>query len=84
MYIMVLIKGYKFNTEEEAIGARTACNAHYGIPKSPEDTTQNWVDYETANLNEPIFYYIKHDDSLEVVLGKPIEFEIVTPEPPVL
>lgn len=73
--------GYKYNTEEEAINAREACDAYYGIPVSPDDITQNWVEYKEASLNTPSFWYIQHDDSLNVVLGEPIEFEVIYPNP---
>ena len=54
--------GYKYDTEQQAIDARESCDAHYGIPVSPDDVTQNWVDYQTAELNVPIFWYIRHDE----------------------
>ncbi len=54
---------------------------HYGIPVSPEDVTQNWCDYQTTELDNPIFYYIRFDESLTVVLGEPINFEVTTPPP---
>jgi hypothetical protein len=69
--------GYKFTTEQEAIGAVALCNTTYGYPK--EDTTTNWVGYEFANLNEPIFWYIIFDASLESVLGSPIELNVIYP-----
>ena len=75
------VTGYKYTTEQDAINAREACDAYYGIPVSPEDVTQNWVDYQTANLDNPIFYYITFDESLKVVLGEPITFEVTTPPP---
>ena len=74
----MIVTGYKYTIEQDAIDAREQCDAYYGIPVSPEDTTQNWVDYQTADLNNPIFWYIKADDSLTVVLGEPIEFEVTT------
>ena len=73
------VTGYKYNTEQDAINAREACDTYYGIPVSPNDVTQNWVDYQEANLNTPIFWYIKYDDSLNVVLGAPIDFDVETP-----
>jgi hypothetical protein len=73
------INGYKFTTESEAQAAQKACNDYYGIPESSEDVTQNWVDYLFAELNNPSFWYIIYDESLQVVLGEPIEFEVVTP-----
>ena len=73
------VKGYKYTTEQEAIDAREACDTYYGIPVSPDDVTQNWVEYETASLDNPIFYYITFDESLKVVLGEPTDFEVTTP-----
>jgi hypothetical protein len=68
--------GYKYQTEQEAIEARKQCADYYGLPKSPEDVTQFWVDYQVASLDTPIFWYIIYDKTIEVVLGEPIEFEI--------
>lgn len=75
------ITGYKYTNEQDAINARETCDAYYGIPVSPDDVTQNWVDYQTATLNNPIFYYIIFDESLRVVLGEPITFDVTTPPP---
>ena len=76
------ITGYKYTTEQEAIIARETCDTYYGIPVSPEDVTQNWVDYQQATLDDPTFWYITYDQSLEVVLGQPTEFEVTTPPMP--
>ena len=73
--------GYKYTNEQEAIDAREQVDAYYGIPVAPEDITQNWVDYNTATLDNPIFYYITFDDSLRIVLGEPITFEVTVPNP---
>ena len=78
---MALISGYKYNTEVEAIAAREACDAYYGIPVHPNDVTQNWVDYRFAELNTPPFWYIFYNESLLPILGEPIEFEVITPIP---
>lgn len=75
----MIVLGYKYNTEQEAIDARELIDLHYGIPVSPNDVTQNWVDYQEASLNSPIFWYIKHDESLNIVLGDPIKFEVEFP-----
>ena len=75
------VTGYKYTNEQDAIDAREQCDAYYGIPVSPEDITQNWVDYNTATLDNPIFYYITFDESLELVLGAPTTFEVTTPPP---
>lgn len=77
---MLYIKGYQYKTEKEAITSREACDAFYGIPVSPDDVTQNWVDYNFAELNKPQFWYIIYDESLLPVLGQPIEFEVITPD----
>jgi hypothetical protein len=74
--------GYKYTTEQDAINAREMCDAYYGIPVSPDDVTQNWCEYQVANLDTPIFWYIKFDESLKVVLGEPITFEVTTPPLP--
>jgi len=79
---MSSINGYQYITEQEAINARELCDAYYGIPVTPDDITQNWVDYKFAELNEPQFYYIVFDQSLLPVLGQPTEFDLVTPPYP--
>jgi len=76
---MPSINGYKFTTEQDAINARESVDTYYGIPVSPDDVTQNWVNYQVAELDTPQFWYITFNDSLEVVLGKPTEFEVVQP-----
>ncbi len=75
------IKGYKYTPEQEAIDARKQCADYYGLPVSPEDVTQYWVDYETAELDTPIFWYIIFDESIEQILGQPTTFEVTTPPP---
>jgi hypothetical protein len=75
------VLGYKYDNEQDAINAREECDAYYGIPVSPDDITQNWVDYEIANLDTPIFWYITYDKSLDVVLGAPTDFDVETPPP---
>jgi hypothetical protein len=73
--------GYKYTNEEDAINAREQVDAYYGIPVSPDDVTQNWVDYQTAEYDTPIFWYIIYDDSLKFILGDPETFEVTTPPP---
>jgi hypothetical protein len=80
---MESIKGYKYTTESSAKSAQKQCNDYYGIPISPDDVTQNWVDYKYADLNKPKFWYIIYDDSLLPVLGEPIEFEVIMDKPPI-
>lgn len=74
--------GYKYTNEQDAIDAREQVDTYYGIPVSHDDVTKNWVDYNTATLDNPIFYYITFDESLEIVLGKPSIFEVIQPTPP--
>jgi hypothetical protein len=74
------VTGYKYKNEQEAIDARENCDTYYGIPVSPDDVTQNWVDYQTAEFDSPIFYYIIFDESLTPILGKPINFKVTTPK----
>lgn len=78
---MHYINGYQYSTEQDAINAREACDAYYGIPKTPDDITQNWVDYQFATLNNPQFWYIVFDESLTPILGQPTEFEVIQPNP---
>jgi hypothetical protein len=75
------VTGYKYTNEQDAIDVREQCDVYYGIPVTPDDVTQNWVDYNTANLDNPIFYYITFDESLTVVLGQPTQFEVTVPNP---
>jgi hypothetical protein len=74
------IKGYKYTKEQEAIDARKQCADYYGLPVSPEDVTKYWVDYNTAKLDTPVFWYIIFDESIREILGEPTEFEVTTEE----
>lgn len=76
---MEFINGYQYTTEQDAINAREACDEYYGIPVTADDVTQNWVDYQYAELNEPPFWYIIFDESLTPILGQPTEFELIQP-----
>jgi hypothetical protein len=80
---MAFIKGYKYNTEQEAINARESVDTYYGIPVAPDDITQHWIGYNFAELNQPQFWYIVFDESLTPILGTPTEFEVVTPPLPI-
>jgi hypothetical protein len=75
----MVITGYKYTNEQEAIDARETCDAYYGIPVNPDDVTQNWCDYQISELDNPIFWFIIFDESLRVVLGDPETFEVTTP-----
>ena len=78
------INGYKYLTEQEAIDARKQCADYYGLPKTPEDETLYWVDYNKAELDTPIFWYIVFDNSIEVILGTPTTFNVTFTEEPTL
>lgn len=77
------ITGYKYLTEQEAIDARKACADYYGLPKTPDDITKYWVDYNEAELDTPIFWYIVFDNSIEVILGTPTTFNVTFTEAPI-
>ena len=70
------IEGYKYTVEQDAIDARKQCADYYGLPINQEDVTKYWVDYETAYLDTPIFWYIIFDESIRIILGDPINFEV--------
>ena len=76
---MQSINGYQYNTEQEAITARESVDLFYRIPVAPDDITQNWCDYQFAELNTPQFWYIVYDASLLPILGTATTFEVVTP-----
>jgi hypothetical protein len=42
-----------------------------------------WVDYNTAEDDMPIFWYIIFDDSIEMVLGTPTTFDVTFLEEPI-
>jgi hypothetical protein len=73
----MLINGYKYTIEQEAIDARKQCADYYGLPVAPEDVTKYWVDYEEANLDTPIFWYIIFDESIRDILGEPTIFDVI-------
>lgn len=68
--------GYKYTNEQDAIDARTACADYYGLPTEPDNDTIYFVDYNVANLDNPIFYYIEYYRGTEPILGQPIKFEV--------
>jgi hypothetical protein len=74
------ITGYKYTNEQEAIDARKQCADYYGLPTAPENVTKYWVNYQTAELDTPVFWYIIFDPSIEQILGQPTEFEVTTEE----
>lgn len=75
--MLINITGYKYETEQDAQQAVQDCNTYYGIPVSPDAVTQYWVMYEFANLNDPQFYFIRYNDTLDEVLGQPSQFDVI-------
>jgi hypothetical protein len=71
------ITGYKYTNENDAIQARQDYADFYGLPKTPENETIYWVNYNEADLNTPIFWYIAFDESIEQILGKPTTFDVI-------
>ena len=71
------ILGYKYINENDAQLARKQCADFYGLPKSPEDETIYWIDYNEAELNTPIFWYIVFDESIIEILGEPTTFDVI-------
>lgn len=65
--------GYTYATEQEAINARQLCATYAGLP-NPQGDTLYWVNYNYSQMDE--FYYIQYVESLENVLGTPIEFNV--------
>ena len=76
---MPFIKGYKYNTETEAIAARQTAATYMGLPV-PNGETLYWVNYTYSEIDG--FYYITYVDGLEAALGEPIEFEVTQPKFP--
>jgi hypothetical protein len=72
----MLINGYKYTKEEDAIDARKVCADYYGLPTADENVTKYWVDYEISYLDDPVFWYIIYDPSIETILGEPTTFEV--------
>lgn len=73
---MSTLNGYKYNTEADAILAKSACDAFYGIPVGASSITQNYTDYHYADQDNPPFWYIKGDPSLIPVLGGTTTFTV--------
>jgi len=72
------MQGYTYNTEQEAIDARQQAADYKGLPVNQGDTTIYWVNYSYSELDG--FYYIRHVEGLEAVLGKPTYITITPHE----
>jgi hypothetical protein len=74
----MVIEGYKYLSEADAITAQTSLNTHYGIPVSADAITRNWCSYNHESTSN--FWYITWDSSFNVVLGDPISITLPDPE----
>lgn len=74
---MQYIKGYIFDSIEDARNAVKKCNIYFKIPVNQTDVTQNWCEFIYAELQG--FYYIIFDESLLPILGEPQDIEIILP-----
>lgn len=74
----MVILGYKYLTEGEAIADSNKLNIYYGIPTSEFAETIRVVDlfYGIDDNNELVFY-IKYNSLCLPVLGTPYEFTII-------
>lgn len=63
------MRGYRFDTEQLAIDAIQQANAHWGIPVSPEASTQSAADY-FPNDN---FFIIPACPEMVPILGEATE-----------
>ena len=71
------MQGYIFQTEQEAIAARQAAADYMGLPV-PNGETLYWVNYNYSELDG--FWYIRHVEGLEAVLGQPTDITITPHE----
>ena len=67
------MQGYKYTTETEAIAARQAAADYMGLPV-PGGETLYWVSFQYSDLDG--FWYIRHVEGLEAVLGQPTDITI--------
>lgn len=73
----MIVIGYKYITEQDAIDARKLCADYYGLPTSPDNVTIYYVDYQVSIFDVPVFWYIEYYPGTELVLGDPYEIEIL-------
>lgn len=72
---MASIKAYVYNTEIEVNNALNSINLSLGIPKDMYSVTKSYTNYEFNNSK----YIIRHDETIESILGLPSEFEYIAP-----
>ena len=71
------MQGYKFQNEQQAIKARKDAADYMGLPV-PNGETLYWVNYSYSDLDG--FWYIRHVEGLEAVLGEPSDITITPHE----
>ena len=76
----MIVLGYKYTNEEDAINARKACADYYGLPVNPDDDTIYYVNYKSTILDNPQFWFIEYYSGTEPILGEPYEFEVTIDE----
>lgn len=74
---MASIKAYVYNTEIEVNNALSLINSTLGIPKSIDSVTQTYTNSEFNNSK----YIIRHDETIESILGLPIDFDYIIENP---
>ena len=70
---MASIKAYVYNTVQLANIAINEINLSLGIPVSNDAITRTYVNFEFNNNK----YIIRHDKTIESILGLPIDFEYI-------
>jgi hypothetical protein len=65
-YVEIQSEGWVFGTEEEASDAVELCNEYHNYTP--------WCRYFFANYNPDGFWFILYKDSIEEVLGPPVQF----------
>lgn len=71
------MQGYTYTTEQEAIDARQQAADYKGYPVEGGETLY-WVNYNYSDLDG--FWYIRHVEGLEAVLGEPTDITITPHE----
>ena len=74
---MASIKAYVYNTQSQANTALNSINLSLGIPKDMYSVTQTYTVFEFNNSK----YIIRHDETIESILGLPSDFDYITENP---
>jgi hypothetical protein len=76
------IIGYKFFEKEMATESRSSLVIAKGLPRGEGDVTIYWQNYEQASLDKPVFWYMRHDKSMDATMGKASKFKVTLPDAP--